>query len=393
LKSLLLYFFLLLSFFSSAQWVPQNSGTGDFLYQIHFLNKDTGFVTQETGVIRRTINGGANWNIIYSGVNDVYHLSFCSPLNAIGSGYGQILNTWDGGQNWTVQYSESGYVFSSVSFPSAIAGYVSAAGSNTSKIIKTIDGGDSWSVVDTLISSARISGIQFINQDTGFAVFEILPLFGRTYDGGVNWTYDTIPSIGSSFYGLHFSSQGIGYLCGDGGEVFKTTDFGYNWSDVTDPNNSLPLYSIHFTSADTGYVVGGDGWSSGVILKTTNGGTTWTNTPFLSQTYNSVFFPTSNVGYTCGTGGSIRKYDQPVSIFENESIDIYLYPNPTKDIIHIKSKTPSDYSILTSVGNQIESGRTSSPEQTINLSNYPRGIYFVKITQGDKVSTKKIILI
>ena len=51
----------------------------------------------------------------------------------------------------------------------------------------------------------------------------------------------------------------------------KTTDGGINWTTQTS-GTTLNLYETSFPDVNTGYVVG----EGGRILKTTNGGTTWT---------------------------------------------------------------------------------------------------------------------
>lgn len=56
------------------------------------------------------------------------------------------------------------------------------------------------------------------------------------------------------------------------------------------------LEDVYFTHIDTGYAVGGS-----TILKTTNGGLTWTSQSVPpTHTLNAIFFPSSNVGFAVG---------------------------------------------------------------------------------------------
>jgi photosystem II stability/assembly factor-like uncharacterized protein len=380
-----------------AQWVPLNSSTTSYLPQIFFLNNDTGFVNQEEGILRRSLNGGNTWSIVYNGgAPEIYHFTFTSFLNGNATGYHTISQTNDGGAHWTARYTDNGNViFNSICFPTPNVGFVTAwsPSSDSSIVFKTIDGGNSWALAYGIqMFSTHFGCSFFINKDTGFIGMENSLMIAKTTDGGLNWNYNTLSTSLSNINGIHFLASGIGYACGMSGEIFKSIDFGNSWSDITDLGNSYPLYSIFFVNPDTGFTVGGDGFSTGLILQTDNGGVSWDYTVIPSRTYNSVYFPSETRGYTCGIGGSIRRYDQLVGFPDAEKSRGNLYPNPSTGILHIRTHSAINYKIISSVGDLISSGDLSPTQSIINLSVYPKGIYFVKISQGDKVSTQKIIL-
>ena len=78
------------------------------------------------------------------------------------------------------------------------------------------------------------------------------------------------------------------------------------------------LTAVYFTDQNTGTVVGG---FFGTILRTTNGGTTWTQqTSGTSSGLNSVVFTDSITGTVVGNGGTIlRTTNGGVSLFLNVS--------------------------------------------------------------------------
>jgi len=394
-------FFLCLfsnAFFSFSQWSPLNSGTSNFLPQTFFLNKDTGYVVQDNGVLRRTTNGGTNWNLIYSGTPKVYDVSFTSFLNGNAIGDHLLAKTVDGGLTWTAQYTNANMFFWKIFFPSVNIGYATALDNVTdsSLIFKTIDGGTSWNVIYSALLPTYFNTLHFANQDTGLVTIESSPLIGKTYDGGLSWQYDSMQTAFDMMTGVYLNQGGTGYVVGTGGLVFKTTNWGNAWTDVSDPGNSLPLYAACFRSPDTGYVVGGDGFSSGVILKTTDGGVLWTNTPGLVQSFFSLVFPTSSVGYTCGTNGTILKYDGTVGIDENENAQALFitYPNPTSGTFIVRTKSAAKkISIFNSLGEEIfRRENFPSANATIDLSAEAKGIYFVKVVLDGKVGVRKIVL-
>jgi photosystem II stability/assembly factor-like uncharacterized protein len=94
-----------------------------------------------------------------------------------------------------------------------------------------------------------------------------------------------------------------GYVAGRGGAILKTSDGGTTWSILTS-GTLKDLYSLCFTDVNTGYVVG----DSGLILKTINGGADWN--PESSGTFHrlhDLFFTNPNTGYICGESGLILK--------------------------------------------------------------------------------------
>jgi photosystem II stability/assembly factor-like uncharacterized protein len=99
---------------------------------------------------------------------------------------------------------------------------------------------------------------------------------------------------------VHFPTNSIGYAVGDSGIVLKTTNNGSTWQIVY-TNPSLTFESVYFTSIDTGYASGGK------LYKTTNGGIRWIE--ILTDTLNSiqeVYFVNNQLGFA-GANGKIYK--------------------------------------------------------------------------------------
>ncbi len=66
------------------------------------------------------------------------------------------------------------------------------------------------------------------------------------------------------------------WACGNSGVVLKTTDGGTTWAAVTSPNAGSTMYTVDAFDATTAWVTGTVGGSADVsIWKTTDGGTTW----------------------------------------------------------------------------------------------------------------------
>tara|TARA_R110002126_G_scaffold77796_3_gene193965 strand:+ start:29075 stop:30727 length:1653 start_codon:yes stop_codon:yes gene_type:complete len=68
-----------------------------------------------------------------------------------------------------------------------------------------------------------------------------------------------------------------------------------------------------------------------------------------------------------------------------------IYPNPTSDLINIKTEEHIDkIEIYSIIGKLLHTKETNF--QNINIGNFTSGLYFLKIQVGQKVATKKIII-
>ena len=160
-----------------------------------------------------------------------------------------------------------------------------------------------WNWQNPLPQGVNLNGVYFTDANNGYAV-GLDGLILKTTDAGISWTPQNSGTT-SSLLGVHFTDVDTGYVVGVGGSVLKTTDGGVNWNLL--PGASISLSSVFFTSASIGYAVGSNG-NSAIIIKTINGGVTWTaqlTTPVTN--FNSVYFCNDSTGYVVGNGGRIFK--------------------------------------------------------------------------------------
>lgn len=91
--------------------------------------------------------------------------------------------------------------------------------------------------------------------------------------------------------------------------------------------------------------------------------------------------------------GSASKIGEPVS---EESMDMNAYPNPVRDVItlHIPKFAPTDMLTIYDInGKIVVSQKVSQSNTVINVQNFNKGMYFVKITEadGDEMYSSKFI--
>ncbi len=154
-------------------------------------------------------------------------------------------------------------------------------------------------------TTSHLYDVQFVGKQTGWIVGNNLAyavgtprptystVFLRTTDAGVTWLKQTLPNLG--VLKLHFQSPVLGWAVGktDGGRnlIMKTSDGGSSWF-VQDSSYAGTISSVKFVDNTNGWAVGGQSPdTSGLIYKTTNGGTSWSvvNTSAIVRAYDTYF--------------------------------------------------------------------------------------------------------
>ncbi len=234
------------------------------LYGVHVKDAMNAIVVGDTGVVKRTSDGGATWTIVPSGTRHrLYRIRFMNPTD--------------------------GYI---------VGGEV---GARDAILLKSTDGGDSWVEVDTK-GDRTLFDVWFHNRDTGIVVGQA-GVMRATVDGGKTWTSVDAGFGQNNIYSIDFPDRRIGYICGNVGKVARSSNGGASWREQTSGSNSS-LFSISFGDPYNGTIVG-DG---GVILHTSNGGSKW-ETQYaefpISSSLLEVLHLDVNTAYACGWFGII----------------------------------------------------------------------------------------
>ena len=151
-------------------------------------------------------------------------------------------------------------------------------------VFKTTDGGVNWELQMEL-NEVYIRNIEFLNENIGF-LGTLDGGFYKTTDGGTNWSLvnqDIVPDdpfsgmedviCGMDAVGTH-TIYGCGTFFGPA-YVIKSTDSGATWQYIDMSAYAESLVEVLFIDENTGFASGGSA-DGGVILKTTDGGTSWT---------------------------------------------------------------------------------------------------------------------
>jgi photosystem II stability/assembly factor-like uncharacterized protein len=283
-----------------------------FLSDVFFINETTGWATTsrfffgtlpisgDHHIIWKTTDGGKSWQQVRtSSVSELSSLSLTrSTAFAVGS-YTMRTATltrpqspsapsnanprWNivvPNQDTLVRYGQQYRAVHAVSEQTAFA-----TGWN-SRVARTDDGGQSWKPLTLLEPRGDDSllGVHFVNERTGWVVgtrhfyaFQANRIY-RTDNGGQSWTRQ-VPAGGfasaptASLNDVFFVNERTGWVVGAAGTILKTTNGGTTWTQLASPTRSS-LYAVFFLNETQGWASGGSD-EAAVILYTADGGTTW----------------------------------------------------------------------------------------------------------------------
>ena len=256
-------------------------------------------------VLLATNDGGKTWKprgaapssvLAFQSVSD--GIAFATP-GCRSNCVVHVLGTSDGGRTWvpigTIPTSGASlhgpFTGASVSFPDPSDGWLLADG-----FWHTSDGGTTWNALSFRCPlNASLTGMSFVDAQTGFLVCESEGAGGsapkmlfRTNSAGAAWSLvsrsgfeswggHSYPDIGRMSQGgynsrLQFVTSQVGYLLTDRGGVSETTDGGRTFHDVVITDDAYSPVGMAPTGRRSAVLA----LLQGALLRTTDGGRTWT---------------------------------------------------------------------------------------------------------------------
>jgi photosystem II stability/assembly factor-like uncharacterized protein len=294
--------FILVSHDRGYSWNTVNNNSTATLYSVYILDTLNAIAVGENGTILCTSNGGVDW--ISSGIycnfsNAFRNIEFIDDsIGWIAGEEGIILKTTNAGSSWVAQSSGVQVNLNGLCFCSPNSGFVV---SENGTVLNTEDGGLQWkqNVLDSVhgLRSIRNTDIQHC-----FCVGDNGVIF-KTSDAGTSWV-----TLSSGFYDpgnldfAGFTDDTHGWTCSrSGGNIFHTNDGGSSWS----ANGNVPVWlsDIEFTDKDHGWCVDYSEYKN-ALLMTEDGGISWDTNYYVSENqevYNRIFFISPQVGWVAGT--------------------------------------------------------------------------------------------
>lgn len=271
-----------------------------------------------TSQIVRTVDGGQTWQQSTVPAVELRQMTFVDAQHGwILAGWGteggaaeavMVFRTTDGGKTWRNVSSALpastdtpppgqlpfGGRKSGIQFLNASTGWITGTvGANDlAWLYVSHDGGATW-YQHSLLPPPGVPPAQLtLSSPTLFSPTDgILPvifsdvLTGRglatdiyvTHDGGATWTSTT--PLPPASVAIDFADEQHGWAT-DGVNLYRTSDGGQEWVKLSPGASFKQVTSLDFVSGTLGWAMSGRGKNSSLLLKTTDGGGTWTPIPF-----------------------------------------------------------------------------------------------------------------
>ncbi len=379
-------------------WTQGATPEGTFVSRLFFTDAQNGWGVGTKENIIRTTDGGLTWQTQRGGINaprrfnalleDIY---MSDTLRGVTVGTtGVTYTTRDGGITWTPRQTGAGY-----SVHKIVATEIRQAWAalEDGEILKTTDGGKFWSRQKVYVGGSPqdslIAGIAFPDNQNGWACIRGrigtpgIPTVLRTTNGGNDWQ-DVNDAPAHNCWAIDsFDNQtivSVGFE-GGGAPIVRSTDGGQTWTYTVFSGSSI-IRDVDMVSANIGYMAAGVR-----ILKSTDGFATWT-TVATSGSWFDVSFVDENNGWALGANinGFIELWHttnggQTWSMRSMpEAVAVHAVNAQTAWVVE-HDYDPNLLGNATFAQRTIDGGQTFTRE-LVSLDNVSTGVFFVDPDNG-----------
>lgn len=337
----------------------QDKTTPDYHGQsIGFLDNYYGFMSSGDSVLKTT-DGGLNWNVVISGLPLISgKVLVLNKMNILICEYSGVLyKSTDAGINWH-QVNSGANSLRQITFKDSLNGLII---SFYDMPFITTDGGETWiKLKNAALSSA---GTLFGKNSIALATCTKDTKILISRNNGTTWD-EKKPDSSSYISGIAFRDSMNGTAVGQSGCIFYTTDGGENWLREFSPTIH-DLNEISYSKNGSGIITGDQSVILGTKPHRITEVRTLTNSElpdasYLSQNYPNPFNPSTTIKYCLVRAGRVI---------------LGIYDLLGREVIKLldEEKTAGIYQIIW------------------NASEYPSGVYFLRMQAGDFNQVKKMI--
>ncbi len=269
------------------------------LKHVFMLNETIGFVCGENGVIFKTDDGGDSWLLLNVGASPVLNsVFFLDEMQGwIAADGGAVFRTEDGGMKWTPLSAETNNDLRDVYFETPVKGVIVG---DAGTALYTEDGGDTW--ISQNIGNMSIKTVSAV----GGAMWAVGGNgAGMRFDGSGEWTAMdmNVPhsnGMPEPLWEVEFLNANIGIAGAEFGVVLKTRDGGGTWTRIEPRPTLARINDVSWLDANTLVAVG----EYGTLLRSTDAGESW-DTIYSHPDLYSIEFADEKNGWAAGAAGAI----------------------------------------------------------------------------------------
>lgn len=230
---------------------------------------------------------------------------------AANSFYARVYKTINGGETWTEQLNETqlgkNYYFRNIEFLNEDIGFL---GTLNGDFFKTNDGGDTWIIVSNISPNPpAICGLDTVGTSTiyGCGAYFMPAHIIKSTDSGDTWQFIDMSAYANALVEIYFLTEDIGFVSGrndTGATILKTTDGGITWTELYNSNIvGEYFWKLQVLESNTDIMFGSISSvvpNLGKLVKSLDGGATWTSYDAPETDIQAVGFINENQGWMGG---------------------------------------------------------------------------------------------
>lgn len=295
-------------------YLPPEKKNSEFKHAF-MLNETTGFVCGENGVLFKTEDGAETWMPLNVGVspalNSVYFID--KMRGWIAADGGAAFRTEDGGATWQPLNTDTNNDLRDVYFETLMKGFiVGDAGTG----LYTEDGGDTW--VSQSIGNMSIKTVSAV----GGRMWAVGGNgAGMRYGGNGEWASMTMNVPNSNgmpepIWEVEFVNENLGIAGAEFGVVLKTNDGGDTWTPIEPRPTFARINDVSWLNRNTLVAVG----EYGTLIRSTDAGENW-DIIWSHPDLFSVQFADEKNGWATGAAGTIYATSDGGASWQLQRID------------------------------------------------------------------------
>ncbi len=225
--------------------------------------------------------------------------------------YAAVYKTIDGGITWTEQLNEAmlggSYYFRNIEFLNSNIGFL---GTLNGEFFKTSDGGDTWELVTNIPTTPQaICGLNTVGDSTiyGCGAYFTPAYIIKSSDSGATWDFIDMSAYANALVEIYFLNENVGFVSGNnstGGVILKTIDGGTSWTEIFNSNIvGEYVWKLQVLENSTNVIFGSIESVSphlGKLIKSVDSGSSWTSYDAPETLIQAVGFISETRGWMGG---------------------------------------------------------------------------------------------
>jgi len=264
----------------------------DGFYSVHSADGIAVWAVGNSGSVFRSLDGGNTWTSLVQGTSTLRSVfAFGEAVWMVGDN-GRVYASTDGGATFDQKNLVGNTNLTRVLFTDSLTGWI--AGANGT-LLKTTDGGTVWTPI-VLGTLETVTALTFVNAQIGY-LGGTNGLMMKTLDGGASWTSIAGAGWNKKITAIAVSGSTV-YVTGVDAFCMKSTTGGTRWISLNLLTDSQSDVNGAFAfDGSTVFFVGGGGY----IRKSNNGGVSFEYPKHgLHSPLNDIFFLNAQKGWACG---------------------------------------------------------------------------------------------